>query len=310
LIAGNLTINGTQILGTTVAATPAALANLINSHNAPGVIASVNDSGQLRLTAPDGRNIQLQTNGTAASMNFTNFATGGLYALDKCKRGQFNLTIPNNQSITIGGNIPGNANLTPGIQCGVFQCCSDNICLTFTSSNEAHHQSIIIPCNQLTQFSAPFVINAEQDGHALGNFTGFTIDPTGEIIGNYTNGKTIILGKIILAYIPDQRHLKEILKNHFTTTKQAGCITITTPGNGPLGLSQSGALEADIADHHYEPSPFHETRSTGVPLTLAFNRLNSENAEDPRPLAAGPTTTTTTATSNCSSEPLPKNKGL
>jgi hypothetical protein len=89
---------------------------------------------------------------------------------------QISLTIPNNQSITIGGNHPEYANLTPGTQCGIFQCCSDNICLTFTPGNGADFSSSLrISCTRLTQFGGPFVVNAEHDGCTTGKFINCTM---------------------------------------------------------------------------------------------------------------------------------------
>lgn len=85
LEAGNFTINGIQILGTPAAATPAALVDVVSAKKIQGIDASV-VSGQLRLTS-DGRDIRVQTNGMATSMNFTNFPSAEFAAFEIVKRG-------------------------------------------------------------------------------------------------------------------------------------------------------------------------------------------------------------------------------
>lgn len=106
LIASDLVINGTQIIGHPEAATPAALATLINDRGVPGVVASVNGTGQLRLVATDDRNIEVLTGGTAVGMNFTNFATAGGAALVSIKRGKIRLVGSDNAKIIISGTKP------------------------------------------------------------------------------------------------------------------------------------------------------------------------------------------------------------
>lgn len=109
LAAGDFTINGVQIIGSPVSTDAAGLAALINNvggTGVPGVTASDN-GGQLRLTASDGRNIQLQTDGvTASGANFANFNLNGALALDQVQRGT--VTLSDHQAITIAGSQPAN----------------------------------------------------------------------------------------------------------------------------------------------------------------------------------------------------------
>ena len=103
LVAGDFTINGVQIIGAPPTADARGLVDLINLNvGVPEVVVSVN-GGELRLTAADGRNIQLQTNGVAAGMNFTNFATSGGEALHKVQKSTF--TLYSAQEFTVTGSI-------------------------------------------------------------------------------------------------------------------------------------------------------------------------------------------------------------
>ena len=118
LVVGDLTINGVQIVGAPAAADCDSLVTLINNVGVPGVQAS-NNGGQLRLTAADGRNIQLQTTGNATSLDLGNFATtGGGGALDSVKRAS--VTLYNHKNITVEGTITGVTYDKIGINAGAY----------------------------------------------------------------------------------------------------------------------------------------------------------------------------------------------
>jgi len=111
LATGNLVINGQDMAGGPFA-TAADLVNQINSftgtQDAPGtgVVAS-QSAGVISLKAADGRNIQLETNGTAGSAILTGFALNGGVALNKVQTGVVSIT--SFEPITVAGNYPANA---------------------------------------------------------------------------------------------------------------------------------------------------------------------------------------------------------
>jgi len=110
LAANNLVINHVPITGTIV--TQADLLNAINAETATtGVVAS-NDAGSVRLTASDGRNIELYTDGGAASATFGNLITTGNAILDKVERST--VTLNSIKSINIEGALPSSVGLTAG----------------------------------------------------------------------------------------------------------------------------------------------------------------------------------------------------
>ena len=116
LLAGDFTINGVQITGTPAAATTDALVDLINNTGGtgvPGVVAS-NNGGQLRLTAADGRNIQLTTDGVSGghTTTFTNFDLAG-GPLNQVYRST--VTLNDHKSITLAGSLPGDVGFTAGV---------------------------------------------------------------------------------------------------------------------------------------------------------------------------------------------------
>jgi flagellin len=74
LAAGDLTINGTAVVGTTTSNTE--MVDLINDANIDGVTAALNGAA-IELTASDGRNIQVESTGTNADTVFASLDLSG-----------------------------------------------------------------------------------------------------------------------------------------------------------------------------------------------------------------------------------------
>lgn len=112
LTAGEFVLNGINIIST--GANEATLLQDINALSLQtGIKASGDGSGHITLTAADGRNIHLTTDGTAASATFTYFDTQGGAALDKVTRASVKLS-SQEQSIKIGGANPSGIGFTAG----------------------------------------------------------------------------------------------------------------------------------------------------------------------------------------------------
>lgn len=109
--ANEFTINGVGIVNPV--GTEASLINAINQQLTVTGVSATQPGGAgtaIVLTAQDGRNIQLQTNG-GATADFANFTlTGG--ALDQVKRGT--ITLRSHLDVNIQGANPNNAGLTAG----------------------------------------------------------------------------------------------------------------------------------------------------------------------------------------------------
>lgn len=111
LTGNNLQINGVAIIGTITDAV--SLVSAINNANIPGVVASSSGTNNLTLTAADGRNIQLETDGlSTGNMAFTGFDLGGGVALDQTATGT--VILRSNKAFTIGGLHPEYAGLQAG----------------------------------------------------------------------------------------------------------------------------------------------------------------------------------------------------
>ena len=111
-LAGNaLSVNGVPVTGTITDA--ASLVSAVNAAQIPGVFASSSAANNLTLTAADGRNIALATDGSAASgINFLDFNPSGGIATSETTTG--GVTLSSGNAFTLAGLNPGNAGLRSG----------------------------------------------------------------------------------------------------------------------------------------------------------------------------------------------------
>jgi flagellar hook protein FlgE len=100
-----------------------------------------------------------------------------------------------------------------------------------------------------TQYGSSFSVNAlDQDGFASGRLTGFNISPDGTIEGRYTNGRTSVLGQVIISGFANPQGLEALGNNAFAESATSGSPVIGTPGTGTLGVFQSSAVEDSNVD--------------------------------------------------------------
>ncbi len=95
-----------------------------------------------------------------------------------------------------------------------------------------------------TQFGSEFGVNAlAEDGYAPGRLTGFDIGTDGMILGNYSSGKSLSLGQVILANFANPQGLQIQGDNTWTESPASGVPLVGAPNTGGLGGLQSGAVE-------------------------------------------------------------------
>jgi flagellar hook protein FlgE len=100
-----------------------------------------------------------------------------------------------------------------------------------------------------TQFGTAFGVNAiKQDGYGAGKLTGISIDPSGTVLGRYSNGQTMTQGQVALATFGNNQGLAPIGGNQWVETTFSGQPMVGTPGSSNMGLLQSGALEESNVD--------------------------------------------------------------
>ena len=100
-----------------------------------------------------------------------------------------------------------------------------------------------------TQYTQPFSVQSlTQDGYPSGSLNGLTIDSSGTVIANYTNGQTNALGKVMIANFANPNGLKQIGNADYVATSVSGQATLGQAGSDGLGSIQAGALEQSNVD--------------------------------------------------------------
>ncbi len=100
-----------------------------------------------------------------------------------------------------------------------------------------------------TQYGAPFTVSPPlQDGYTSGRLASFTTGTDGTIIGRYTNGKTAVLGQVVLAHFTNPNGLQPTGNNGWVETADSGEPAIGVPDTGNFGVLQSSAVEDSNVD--------------------------------------------------------------
>jgi flagellar hook protein FlgE len=119
----------------------------------------------------------------------------------------------------------------------------------YDSQSETFSISLDIDYSAASQLATPFVVNnLEQNGFTSGRLDGLSIDATGLLRANYTNGQNKPLGKLVLANFNNQNGLKQVGNATFVETSESGGPIVGEAGTEGFGSIQSGALERSNVD--------------------------------------------------------------
>ncbi|MDT8999308.1 flagellar hook protein FlgE [Paucibacter sp. APW11] len=92
------------------------------------------------------------------------------------------------------------------------------------------------------------VTDVKQDGYAPGQLAGILIENTGIVTARYSNGQSKPAGQIELANFRNPQGLQPVGGNMWARTFASGDAVVGTPGDGNMGVLQSGALEESNVD--------------------------------------------------------------
>lgn len=108
---------------------------------------------------------------------------------------------------------------------------------------------IQLDLTRATQYGATFgVTNLTQSGYAPGQLSSITIESTGIIMARYSNGQSKPAGQVEVASFRNPQGLQPMGGNAWSATYGSGNPIVGVPGNGNLGVLQSGALEDSNVD--------------------------------------------------------------
>jgi flagellar hook protein FlgE len=100
-----------------------------------------------------------------------------------------------------------------------------------------------------TQFDTDSVLTAKNvDGAVFGNVTGVTIDSSGIVYANYSNGLSEAAFEIPLATFANPDGLSQVSGNAFAQTSASGDVMINPADSGGAGTIASYALEGSTSD--------------------------------------------------------------
>lgn len=100
-----------------------------------------------------------------------------------------------------------------------------------------------------TQFGNEFELSSlTQDGYTSGSLVGTVIDDNGNIIGNYSNEQSQVLGTIALANFRNAEGLEPVGDNAWVETGASGQPLLGLGGAGVFGSIESGVVETSNVD--------------------------------------------------------------
>ena len=126
--------------------------------------------------------------------------------------------------------------------------------VTFTgASSQTINFDLGIAANEsgvLTQFDTPTsnVYDVDPNGNSSGDFVDFDISADGTINGIYSNGATLVLGKVVLATFRAQGNLNREGHNLYSATADSGEAVIGDADTGGRGSVHSFTLEGSNID--------------------------------------------------------------
>ncbi len=121
--------------------------------------------------------------------------------------------------------------------------------LTFQPDGGAALMTVAFDMSDLTQYGGNSTIQAtSQNGYPAGTLDTTTIDPSGIIVGKFTNGQSQNLAQVALATFNNPAGLNKVGENLFAESNNSGVAQIGTTGTGGRGKFNPGTLEMANVD--------------------------------------------------------------
>ena len=119
----------------------------------------------------------------------------------------------------------------------------------YTPATGAAAMNMTFNFSQTTQYGGNFGVTAvQQNGFTTGQLTGISIDQTGVVQAQFTNGRSVDLGQIALANFANPQGLQQLGNATWAPTNDSGAAVNGVAGNSGFGSIQSGSLEESNVD--------------------------------------------------------------
>ncbi len=119
----------------------------------------------------------------------------------------------------------------------------------YTPATGAADLNMTFNFNNVTQYGNNFGVTAvSQDGYTTGLLTGISIDSTGVVEAQYTNGRSIQLGQVAIANFANPQGLAQLGDASWAATNASGEPVKGVAGGSGFGTISSGSLEQSNVD--------------------------------------------------------------
>ncbi|MCK8457461.1 MULTISPECIES: flagellar hook protein FlgE [Sphingomonas] len=121
----------------------------------------------------------------------------------------------------------------------------------FTTAGSATPQQISFSFggDATTQKASAFAVNSRtQDGKAVGQIQGVTIDEKGIVKASFSNGDTQALGQVMLANFSNPEGLRQLGNSYWSSTGVSGEAKLGEAGSNGFGNLMSGTIERSNVD--------------------------------------------------------------
>ncbi len=156
-----------------------------------------------------------------------------------------------NTQLYIDGNAVGTAQTLTYSNSGTLTAPANGVVNfgTYAPTTGAANMNINFNFQNTTQYGSNFDVTAEsQNGFTTGQLTGISIDSTGVVQAQYTNGETIALGQVALANFANPQGLQQMGSQNYSATNASGAAVMGMGGNSGYGTINDGSVEESNVD--------------------------------------------------------------
>ncbi|HIF9079341.1 TPA: flagellar hook protein FlgE [Photobacterium damselae] len=111
-------------------------------------------------------------------------------------------------------------------------------------------QTLTMNYKEPTQYASPFEVRQfkDVDGATTGYLSKVDIDPDGNILASYSNGKDRIVGRVAMARVSNEQGLSQLGGTLWNVTQESGDAVWGDASQGSFGAIKSGTLEQSNID--------------------------------------------------------------
>ncbi|PSW35309.1 flagellar hook protein FlgE [Photobacterium phosphoreum] len=112
------------------------------------------------------------------------------------------------------------------------------------------NQALTMKYDDPTQYASAFEVRKFQDvdGATTGYLSKVDIDPDGNIMASYSNGKDLVVGRVAMARVANEQGLTQLGGSLWNATQESGEVVWGDASQGSFGAIKSGTLEQSNID--------------------------------------------------------------